>query len=539
MLTPSGFLKPRSTPAIEGSHSKQTRYKYYAVVSIFLIGVFLRFFLLTNQSLWMDEGFSLHNSDGASWLEMFARVRSLPTADKFQPLYYWLLFGVRQLFGDSETVLRGLSAVLGSLTLALVYAVALRFYGQRHAFYALCLATFSALLIFLSQEVRNYALILFLSALQLYFISGEITSKTPVRPSSKWIFSTVTGLALFCSVQTAVFSASLSLSHLLCKKDWKAWLAWWVPVGLFAIPAVLYYLALPGQTDPGTVAISRSGFPILFNMVFVIYGLLVGSTYGPSQESLRLGNRFSIILESALELVLLLGVGLVIAYFLQYAILARQRKSQFQEANFFFFYLLLFSFILGTVLALATGMNWVPRHSSFMGLSGCLLLPAAFCWPRTSGIRTHRFHWVARLSVIALIVLNIYSSFNYYFKPAYARADYRGVAEYIADRSSPSTQSILMIGDLRLMDYYGSAATLQPASVLQKVRAGDPLWLNALNQVTDGYEDIFVIVNRLSRVNALIKGDLRKELSNSYQVVDEVDRYLDFNIFHLESQVVP
>ncbi|MGB7416208.1 MAG: hypothetical protein WA902_18535, partial [Thermosynechococcaceae cyanobacterium] len=254
-------------------------------------------------------------------------------------------------------------------------------------------------------------------------------------------------------------------------------------------------------------------------------------------DSLRLGNRFSIILESALELVLLVGVGLAIAYFLQYAIFARQRKSQFQEANFFFVYLLLFSFIFGAVLALVTGMNWVPRHSSFMGLSGCLLLPAAFCWPKTTGIKAHRFRWIARVSVIAVMVLNIYSSCNYYFQPTYARADYRGVAEYIADRSAPSTQSILMIGDLRLMDYYGSAETIQPASVLQKVRAGDPLWLEALNRVTDGYEDIFVIVNRLSRVNALIKGDLRETLSASYQVVDEVDGFQDFNIFHLESRV--
>ncbi|XHR84231.1 MAG: hypothetical protein ACFKPT_07975 [Gloeotrichia echinulata GP01] len=96
---------------------------YFGVLLIIAISIFLRLFLLPNQSLWYDEGWSLRLSDGTSFQENFFNIIGRETGDKYQPLYYLLLFYWRSAFGDSEFAIRSLSALLGvgSVITALAY----------------------------------------------------------------------------------------------------------------------------------------------------------------------------------------------------------------------------------------------------------------------------------------------------------------------------------------------------------------------------------------------------------------------------------
>lgn len=67
---------------------------------IILVGVGLRFFMLSDKSLWLDEGYSLYYSEG-SIQEIITRLLGTDTGDRFQPLYYLVLYYWRQLFGST------------------------------------------------------------------------------------------------------------------------------------------------------------------------------------------------------------------------------------------------------------------------------------------------------------------------------------------------------------------------------------------------------------------------------------------------------
>ena len=107
---------------------KQSKY-YFTIFLIIVLSIFLRFFLLGNQSLWFDEGVSLILSDG-SFEENLSKILSRESGDKYQLLYFLLLFFWRSAFGDTEFAIRSLSALLGVGSVIAIFFTTLRIYGK-------------------------------------------------------------------------------------------------------------------------------------------------------------------------------------------------------------------------------------------------------------------------------------------------------------------------------------------------------------------------------------------------------------------------
>ena len=72
------------------------------IVLVILGGALLRLFMLTNQSLWFDEGQSLVVTDSKTFTGTFLELAARAGGDKYQPLYYFILSGWRSVLGDSE-----------------------------------------------------------------------------------------------------------------------------------------------------------------------------------------------------------------------------------------------------------------------------------------------------------------------------------------------------------------------------------------------------------------------------------------------------
>lgn len=511
------------------STTTKKRWSRYDLSILFAIGlgIFLRFFLLTNQSLWLDEGWSLFNSDAATLQESILKVREdITHSDKFQPLYYVVLFLWRQTFGDSEFALRSLSALLGVGALVVIFFTALRIYGKKHALWSSLILATSSFCVDYSQQVRSYALLMFIASLQLYFFSKILDRDEGDEGFSRLFFWLFTAIGLMGNISMVLFSTALCLSHIVIDRNIRRWLKWWLPAALFCFPIFLYYISLPSATNPTNIQVSRSGFPIIQNALFVLYGLLVGTTYGPSIEQLRGDNKIQVVLNYSPQLLFLLIVTIVIFLSLLKTILKQNNKS-YQRADRLLFSLLITSFFFSLIFAIVTKINWVPRHSFYIWLPLALLLPSSFIQTNSIKLRA-KVSQYARIAVIFLLVMNIYSVFNHYFNKDYWKDDYRSVAQYLIKNQAPSTPSIFLYGSHRLLQYYGDTLSLQSGELTQRLENKNfTQFAQKVRNITKKADEVILVINR--EYLFAPKGLIPREMGKLYQL----DSQVKFNYFTL------
>ncbi|MEH1852488.1 MAG: glycosyltransferase family 39 protein [Nostoc sp.] len=497
--------------------------KYYIsiLILVFLSGL-LRFFMLSSQSLWYDEGLTLTNSDVSTFQESISRVRNISNSDRFQPLYFIVMFWWRQLFGESEFALRSLSTILGIGSNVILFFTALRIYGKKHAFWTLLILTFSCFCVNYSQEARIYAFAMFIASLQLYFFSKVLVKNQTHQNTSKLLFSIFTALGIFSNITMWLFTTALCVSHIAIYRNFKQWLQWWLPAAFLSIPPVIYHLTLPGATDPETIQIYRLGLPIIQNILFVLNGILVGTTYGPSMEQLRGDDRVQVMLSYWPQLLLLLIVGTVILLALVRVLLIHKKKGREQHPDYFFTSVFIIAFLLGLLLAIVAKTNWVPRHSYYLWLPLAILLPSVLSQRPSITSKRYGVSQLAQIAVISLIVMNIYSLGNYYFNGDYQRDDYRSAVQYLIKNRSSSTQSVFLFANPRLFEYYGDSLTLDARNLGVPLRKGIPNenFAEDIEKLTNNKNTVLLTINRDYQFP---KGLIEREMSKLYKLDSQVD----------------
>lgn len=143
------------------------RYNRYAQMLIFLIivGGILRFYNLGYNSLWLDEG-ATYDFAKLSLVEI---VQLTTNAVEVNPPLFYALEHCMLIFGESEFTLRFLSALVGTLTIPVVYLIGRDVCGRLCGILAAALLTFSTFHVYYSQEARAYALVLFFFSLAILF----------------------------------------------------------------------------------------------------------------------------------------------------------------------------------------------------------------------------------------------------------------------------------------------------------------------------------------------------------------------------------
>ena len=135
-----------------------------ALIGLTIVGLLLRLYNLGGNSLWLDEASTLGFAR-----QSFVGIWESTAGGEFNPpLFYWLEHGML-VFGESEFVLRLLPALLGILTIPVVYFIGKEFKNRDVGLIAAALLTFSPFHIFYSQEARAYAPMLFFFSLVLLF----------------------------------------------------------------------------------------------------------------------------------------------------------------------------------------------------------------------------------------------------------------------------------------------------------------------------------------------------------------------------------
>jgi uncharacterized membrane protein len=161
-----------------------------AVIGITAAAAVLRFWHLGGQSYWFDEALTVEHVNSS----FGAMVSTLLNHEGEPPLYFALVWCWAKVFGDGEAALRSLSAVLGVLTVPVMYSATRALANRRAAIAVAALVAASPALIWYSQEARAYPLLIFLSALSLMFFARSL-ERPVARNLAGWAIASALAIA--------------------------------------------------------------------------------------------------------------------------------------------------------------------------------------------------------------------------------------------------------------------------------------------------------------------------------------------------------
>ncbi|MEM8503506.1 MAG: glycosyltransferase family 39 protein [Cyanobacteria bacterium P01_D01_bin.1] len=532
----SGHLK-RFLPLV-----RPKRAHYVGLFVVTALSLCLRFFMLGHQSLWIDEGYSLYFSDGESFGVVLNRLLESGESDRFRVLFYFILYFWRGLFGDSEMAVRSLPALFGFAATILTYTAARNSFSKARSLWSFGLISVSAYCVFYSQELRDYSMLMAISAAQLLCLSSALTSTDQTQTDTnlkslqwaRWSFVLLTILGLFANILSVYYTAALATAHLLTRPRFKRWLSWWLPVtGLSLLPGY-FYLSAPTLSSPETITTGRLQSSIFQHFGYSIYGFLSGLTYGPPQVLLRGEDRLQTLVQYWPLLVLLLAVGMGLGLML-IALMLRRWTALPGPVDRLLFYTLLFTLLFSLGFVYFTQMRWLPRHLCYLWPAFALLVPALLEKAK-AGVATQAVgaRWKVKAAQICLslfVFINAIALHNYYFNEQYYRDDFRAAAAYVLRNREPNQVSVLVggTGDNYLLEYYNDTETLNGVTIKP---SADQSLAEQLETLTNGADQVLLVANRaFYRYGS--SSALEQDISTRYQV-EKAAEFLYFQIYQLQ-----
>ncbi|MCL4262994.1 MAG: glycosyltransferase family 39 protein [Anaerolineae bacterium] len=399
-------------------HTMRNSLLRVSVLALLLLAFGLRFHLLAVQSFWNDEGNSARLSERS-----VALIIEGTASDIHPPLYYLLLHGWRQLAGDTEFGLRAFSAFAGVLLVAGVAAFSRiiqprdRWRGGMVRVAALLTAVNPAL-IYYSQETRMYALLGLLAVLS----SWSLWQWRVAAGRARWLWAMAYVLLAAAGLYTHYFFPAVLIAHNLIVLAWlltfarsggratavrRLALPW---AGMMLVVLLLYAPWLPIFAQQfGADDLGERGSLLVFLLTAVSW-----MTFGAT-----------IAAETVRWAVILIGILLFIGLWLG-------RRWVWGTAVCLLIPLLLM-YVAGTVQ---------PEYLKFLLVAVPFFLVLLATAVTTARQRSTRV--ILPILLIGVLTVGTFSSLrNLYTNPAYARADYRGMAARILADDHPGAGIIL------------------------------------------------------------------------------------------------
>lgn len=461
---------------------------------LLLLAAALRFFRLTAQSLWYDEGVSAFMTT-----RDLGQIVSASAADIHPPLYYVLLAAWSAVFGNGEFALRGFSAVLGVAGVWLIARLGGALFDHRVALAAAALLAVSPLAIQYSQEVRMYALasVLGSAATLAYFplLRAPRLTRTVVYAllATALLYTHYYGLLIlighqlhFAFVAVAGFVRRPtrmpdSGEGTVATNGLVRALAWWLfasgLVALLYLPWLPYALRQTGYY-PG-LGIPRTPFSLVID-AFNVLALGIATT----RFELRAG---------LLPFLLLAALGTFAAQ--------RWRKRQLPFPSILLTLWLVLP-IAAIVVLSQTRPLYEPRFLMLVLPAWLLLVAAGMIavagWVASALGGRSRHGWRVPFAVLLILGALLFvptarSLSAYHFDPTYARDDYRGLATFVEAAEEKGDAVILTApGQAEVFGYYyhGDAAVV-PLPAQRPIDPADTT--DRLKAVTAGHHRVWLV----------------------------------------------
>ena len=147
-------------------------YTVLALLTITVLGAFLRLWDLGAKSFWSDELISLCSADAIQ----NARTFLTPSCGNAHPPLYFLLVKIWASFGQGEVYLRLLPVTFGVAAIPAVFLLTNELLGRKVAILTAFLVAVSPFHLLYDRELRMYSLLTFLTLLSLYFFVRALRS---------------------------------------------------------------------------------------------------------------------------------------------------------------------------------------------------------------------------------------------------------------------------------------------------------------------------------------------------------------------------
>ena len=237
------------------------------LISILILGTFLRLYDLGHESIWLDEGFS----EGIAIRDVGAIVEWSKN-DVHPPLYLVMLHYWMSWFGNSEFSLRLLSALFGILSIIVIYLIGKKCFNNKIGLLSAFLFTISLMHIQYSQEARSYTLLVFLGLISIYYFQNILEHN---RIKDWALYLVVSSILIYThtfAIFIFMFENMYFIYHLLMNVEQKKgklflkWLGGQVLIVASFLPWILILLAQVKLKVSGESAANWIPVPNLYSL---------------------------------------------------------------------------------------------------------------------------------------------------------------------------------------------------------------------------------------------------------------------------------
>ncbi|MFA4849649.1 MAG: glycosyltransferase family 39 protein [Methanoregula sp.] len=433
-----------------------SRYIQFLIV-LTVIGFFLRFYNLGFNSLWLDEA-----TTNTYALMSIPDIWKATAGGEFNPpLFYWIEH-IMLMVGNNEVILRFVPALLGVLTIPLIYFAGKEFMDRNVGIIAAAAFAFSPFLIFYSQEARAYSMMLFFVAFALVFYFKALKT----NELKNWaLFGILSALAFWSHFYSFVIIASLILYALFLQigtfqKNMQNLKMIAVSIVLFIVlcfPLILLAIQLFASRTSSAPAFGIQGLGIII-------------------ETFKQLSGFSDVL--IIFLLLLFMIGIIQAFIID------------KNKGIFLVTLTILTFVISIILSYK--MPMVPRYLIFFNTVFFIGIAISYkLFYSLIGNRGVVYGFIAILIIISAPML-----VNYY--SGYSKEDWRGFSGQIQQMTKPGDIVVVVPGYIsQPLNYYYANASDQTF----EFGANTGKQLEAINTGKGNNSAYFVVTGDISAAN--------------------------------------
>jgi mannosyltransferase len=389
------------------------------LLALTLIGAFLRFYNLGFNSLWLDEASTYTLSVGS-----IPQIWEATAAGEFNPpLFYWVEH-IMLVFGNNEITLRFIPALLGVLTIPLVYCAGKEFFDRNVGIIAAAAFAFSPFLIFYSQEARAYSMMLFFVSFSMVFYFKALKT----NDVKNWaFFGVLAALAFWSHFYAMVIIAALVLYALgmqiqKIREDIRNLKPLALAIAVFTIiclPLIIVTIQLFAKRSASSPTFGIQGFGIIIETFKQISGFSEIAMY---------------------VLVLLFIAGIVQAFLID------------KNKGIFLVWVTVLTFIISYFLSFRIPM--VPRYLLFLNI--IFFIGIAISYKIFYSLINNRA--VVYGFIVFFLILSAPFLMNYY--SGYSKDDWRGFSGIMEKTTNPGDFVVLVPGYIsQPFNYYYSNTT--------------------------------------------------------------------------------